>query len=124
MEKILGSIKKYWEKKTAQAKDYPVKTGGILADFWITIIGTLMAGGFGMSAYIVYYTKGDMLNFVFGLMISGAILCTVVYNFYYWTYRQMKAYEEKYGETGLGQEWLDKRNGKKEKDSSLSTLSQ
>lgn len=121
MKKILGNVKKYWEKRTTEAKDYPVKSGELLADFWTTITGTLISGGIAFTAYMIYYTVGDMFNFVFGLAIAGTVLFTVIYNFYHWTYRQMKAYETKYGETGLGQEWLEKRNGKKSE--TLSTLS-
>ena len=107
--KIWKKIKNSWEARMVECRNYPIKSKGLLADLYMTALGFMLVGAFSTGGYIVYGVTGDLSYLIFGFGISILMGIISVVNFYYWTYKQVKAYESRFGKTGLGDEWLQKR---------------
>lgn len=104
-------IKNKWMQKMIEQWDYPIKTKAVHCDIWIGFI-CFFVGGFiiGSSLTTEIIPIADALVFIaFGF----SIILIGFYNFHYWTFRQMKAYENRYGKTGLGEQFKNNWESKK-----------
>jgi hypothetical protein len=93
--------------------NYPVKTKAIHCDIWIGFICFFISGVIIGSAF----TSIELLpleHLLSGVAFGVAMCFVGFYNFHYWTFKQMKAYENRYGKTGLGDDfknnWESKNN--------------